>query len=381
MEAEACCTTDIRKAESHCVEHACSIQQAHAEDMQLLEKEAMEVEGRDCLSFLATCGIALQTCPPEAHGVLMGPLQLLTGNMSQATLLNIPPLVPPLGKNLPLWFPILHLQQHLGPPQGSNNDTLCLTRWSPHHGQEMKSWGLEELPCLRWKDETPFNKSLKGSWWEAFAKGSDLLWQAREDYFKTNHPHFDQVTSHDLSDVFWDMILHVSLLDSQIYKIQEAWTGWDDLQYANDALKTSPKGLYFFHPVSPLELAKVMGLTGIHNPEALCCFAGVTFYPWCGKEGQNEGTIVNHLWTMHYKLGLVCKKCLCCTSITSEGTCHHGQSCKQPQEEDRGLDDTSSSVYPTLTIPVEMAAVGELPDNPSYLTGMHINFLVISTIH
>ena len=47
--------------------------------------------------------------------------------------------------------------------------------------------------------------------------------------------------------------------------------------------------------MSSLELPKVMGLVGIHNPDALCHFAGVTFCPWCGKQGLNEGTIVNHL--------------------------------------------------------------------------------------
>ena len=81
---------------------------------------------------------------------------------------------------------------------------------------------------------------------------------------------------------------------------------WEDLQYANDTLKTLPKSLLFFCPVSPKELPKVMGLTGVHNPDALHYFAGVTFCPWCRKEGQNEGTIVNHLETTHYELGLIC---------------------------------------------------------------------------
>ena len=48
---------------------------------------------------------------------------------------------------------------------------------------------------------------------------------------------------------------------------------------------------------------------GIHDTDALCCFNGMTHCPWCGKEGQNEGTIINHLWTVHYRLGLVCKNC------------------------------------------------------------------------
>ena len=51
-----------------------------------------------------------------------------------------------------------------------------------------------------------------------------------------------------------------------------------------------------------------MGLMEIHDPDALCCFSGVTHCPWCGKEGQNEGTVVNHLQTVHHRLGLVCDR-------------------------------------------------------------------------
>ena len=97
-EAEAHCTTNIRKA-SHCMEKICSIQQLHAEDMQHLETDTIEEEERDLLSFLATCGVALQACPLEACGVLMSPLQLLTGNILLATLLNIPPRCTSPGKN------------------------------------------------------------------------------------------------------------------------------------------------------------------------------------------------------------------------------------------------------------------------------------------
>ena len=50
-----------------------------------------------------------------------------------------------------------------------------------------------------------------------------------------------------------------------------------------------------------------MGLKGIHDPEALQHFSGYTYCPWCGKSGQNEWTIMNHLRTTHYKLGLICQ--------------------------------------------------------------------------
>ena len=99
------------------------------------------------------------------------------------------------------------------------------------------------------------------------------------------------------------MIETAGLLDSAIYEIQEAWTGQKELQHADYALRTLPKGLGFFHVVSPLESPKVMGLMSIHHPKALCHFQGVTQCPWCGKEGKNEGNIVNHLRTVHYELG------------------------------------------------------------------------------
>ena len=89
---------------------------------------------------------------------------------------------------------------------------------------------------------------------------------------KTTHPSFDCKTSCDLTGVFQDMIASTSLLGSQIYKVQEIWTGQDELQYANDELKPLPRGLQFFHPVSPSESPKVMVLVGVYNPEALCHF-------------------------------------------------------------------------------------------------------------
>ena len=113
----------------------------------------------------------------------------------------------------------------------------------------------------------PFTKSLKGSQQEAFTKDSELVQKAKEDYFKTNFPHFNHEILHDLSGVFQDRIAYANLLGSQIYEIHEVRMGLEDLQYANNALKTLPKGLWFFQPVPHMESPKVMGLTGVQNAE------------------------------------------------------------------------------------------------------------------
>ena len=164
----------------------------------------------------------------------------------------------------------------------------------------------------------------------------------REEYFRRHCPNFSNENTHDLSDVFWCMIKTTDLLGSTIYEIKEAWTGPDELWQANYRLRTLPKGLKFIRVVSPLESPKVMGLMDIHDLDALCCFNRVTHSPWCRKEGQNEGTIINHLQTVHYRLGLVCKKCFGCLSTSSEAICHHGQKDRQPSGE--GGPNKSSSL-------------------------------------
>ena len=103
-----------------------------------------------------------------------------------------------------------------------------------------------------------------------------------------------------------------------IYKIQLSWTDPEELKQANNALQSLPKGLRFLSVVPTTESPKVMGLMGIHDPDALQHYAGYTYCPWCGKEGQNEGTVVNHLRTTHYRLGLVCDQCFGCPTVTSD---------------------------------------------------------------
>ena len=51
---------------------------------------------------------------------------------------------------------------------------------------------------------------------------------------------------------------------------------------------------------------------------------GYTHCPWCGKSGQNEGTIINHLRTTHYKLGLICDQCFGCPTMMSDTLHRHG---------------------------------------------------------
>ena len=147
--------------------------------------------------------------------------------------------------------------------------------------------------------------------------------EAREEYFRRHSLNFNDENSHDFTGIFRCMMETAGLLGSAIYEIKDIWTGPDELWQANYMLRALLKGLKFLRVVSPSESPKVMGLMDRHNPDALCHFNGLTHCPWCGKVGQNEGTIINHLRTTHYKLGLICKKCFSCPSSMLEAICHH----------------------------------------------------------
>ena len=160
--------------------------------------------------------------------------------------------------------------------------------------------------------------SLQPSRADAFCQDSELMKEAREHYFATHPWDWAHDNMADLSDVFRELAQGAGLLGKSIHEIQVSWSGPPHLRHANFVLRSLPKGLKFLRAVSTKESPKVMGLEGIHDPDAVWHFTRYTCCPWCGKDGQSEGTIMNYLRTIHYKLGLVCDQCYYCPTVTSE---------------------------------------------------------------
>ena len=156
------------------------------------------------------------------------------------------------------------------------------TSWQDHVQGD-----LRRAPSSKQQEIPPWYKVLKQSHSEAFSWDTSLVRETRKEYFKRHSPNFTTDGMHDLSEVFRHMAETTGLLGLGIYEIQEVWKGPDKLQQADYALRSLPKGLKFLQAVHPLESPKVMGLVGIHVPDTLCCFSGLTHCPWCGKEGQN----------------------------------------------------------------------------------------------
>ena len=159
---------------------------------------------------------------------------------------------------------------------------------------------------------------------DTFSRDSNSIKEARARYFITHSWNWDHGNTEDLSDIFKEPAQEAGLLGESIFKIQWSWKGPEHLQWANYVFQSQPKGLKFLRAVSTKESPKEMGLKGIHDPEALWCFSRYTYCPWCGKSGQNEGTIVNNLRTTHYKLGLICDRCFGCPTMMSDTLCRHG---------------------------------------------------------
>ena len=116
-EVESHCVAEIRQAESYSMAQAHSIKQSHLEGMQHLEVAALEEEGRDCLSFLSVCRVALQAClqMPLGHSCTLSICSQGTCPWPLSSPLPIRHLLP--GRILLLYLPWWHLH----PPQGLNN--------------------------------------------------------------------------------------------------------------------------------------------------------------------------------------------------------------------------------------------------------------------
>ena len=176
----------------------------------------------------------------------------------------------------------------------------------------------EDLPCSKREKASNWFSSLKPSRADAFCQDSGPIREARECYFTTHLWDWVQSNTDNLSDIFRELAQSTGLLDKSIFKLQWSWDGLDHLKHGNYILRSLSKGLKFLRMVSTKESPKIMGLKGIHDPDALRHFTGYTYWLWCGKDGQNEGIIINHLRTVHYKLGLICDQCFGCPAVTSD---------------------------------------------------------------
>ena len=143
---------------------------------------------------------------------------------------------------------------------------------------------LMEHSHHRWKEGSPAAKALKEPCWEAFSKELEVVKVARQAHYKFHQPNFEQEGLYDLSSTLQQLVTSTNLLVTKIHEVQGHWSGWQELRATNKAAKASQRDIHCW---------KLWGWRGCIPPEALYGWSGLSFCPWCGKEGQKKGTVVN----------------------------------------------------------------------------------------
>ena len=299
----------------------------HVKHMHELEKQALREENKSHPDFLSACQAilhhALQPLKENlstSYHVLLGrlPSSLQSAPFTRTPQAVEQPSAAASPRPEPKWSPWPKRQHPLPDPWGST------------YMDETSSKASQEGPSSSKRETPDWFTSLKPSCADAFSHDSDPMKEARLCYFATQPCDWIHDSTDDISDIFRELAEGAGLLGKSIHEIQLSWDGPEELKHANYALRSLPKGLRFLRAVLTTESPKVMGLKGIHDPDALWHFAGYTYCPWCGKEGQNEGTVVNHLWTTHYRLGLVCDQCFGCPTVMLDTLHWHGcHSCQK----------------------------------------------------
>ena len=305
--------------------HECTaLCQMHAECVRDLEAQAIRAENQSCQDFLLAHQMLLHRASCSVKEESYSSYSLLLGPYS------------PFLQHIP-FTPASQAKVNPFSAASTATSVKPKTRWSSlpkrwHSSEDIQEdmSGDEDFPPVSQEEcSNPkrgkmanWQTSMKSSHSDAFCWDSNLIKEARACYFDTHPWDWTQRNMNDLSNIFRGLAQSAGLLDECIFEIQDSWKGPDHLKCTNYVLLDLPKGLKFLRAVSAKESPKIMGLKGIHNPEALWHFTGYTFCPWCGKDGQNKETVINHLRTDHYKLGVVCNLCFSCPK-TSADTLHH----------------------------------------------------------
>ena len=151
-------------------------------------------------------------------------------------------------------------------------------------------------------------KPLKENHQEAFSKESERVRVARQDYYKTHQPNYEHEGSYYLSSTFRNMATSATHMGSEIHKVWEVWTSQKDLRADHHVAKTSPRTFVSLGSCHPPNHPRSWAW-GDPFPKPLWRQGELSFCLWCRK-GQNDGLVVNDLWTSHYHLGLICNHCM-----------------------------------------------------------------------
>ena len=279
QESEVAYSEALGKAAAKKSHECAALCQMHAEHMRDLEAQAIRAENQSCQDFLLAHQMLLHRASHSVKEESYSSYSLLLGPYS------------PFLQHVP-FTPASQAKVNPSLAASTATSVKPKTRWSSppkrwHSSKDVQvdTSGDEDFPPVSQEERSNpkqgkmanWQTSMKSSHSDAFWQDSDLIKEARACFFDTHPWDWTQRNTNDLSDIFRGLAKSASLLDECILEIQDSWKGPDHLKPANYILLDLPKGLKFLRVVSAKESPKIMGLKGIHNPEALWHFAGYTF--------------------------------------------------------------------------------------------------------
>ena len=202
--------------------------------MQDLEEQVIQEESRGQADFLSACQATLYTSPPELKSTLAASYHILLGQTPPSPHSSYHRGLPQW-KNSPIqpFLPCQCLSSLLGPKDGtlSQIPVECMPL-----GRTTLKATLGGPPTSKWQEILPWDRALKLSHTEAYGQDSDLVKEARREFFSKHSYNFIMEGTHDLSEIFKQMATSTELLGTSIYEIQASWMGPDELKEANYCL-------------------------------------------------------------------------------------------------------------------------------------------------
>ena len=258
QEAKATCSKIICEAEAQKISQATRLHKEHGKYMQDIEEQAIKEESKSHDDFLIACQAVLYSSPPLLKSVLAALYHLL--------LRQTPP------------SPPLVSQQRTSPTEEQLTTTIPPTmapKQSPKPKRQHPSPDpMESMPVggatpkatsggppSPKRQEIPhWFRTLKPNCAEAFSQDSNMVREARREYFSKHSFHFTSDSTHDLSRTFKHLAIKAGLLGTSIYEMQSPRAGPEELKQVNYILISLPKELKLLQAVPSQNLLRSWGL-------------------------------------------------------------------------------------------------------------------------
>ena len=231
QETKATCFKAISEVKAQRASQTESFKREHGNIMRDLEEWVIWEESRRQADFLSACQVTLYTSPPELKSALATSYHILLG--------QTPP-SPPL--TLLQWTsPAKEQLTSATPPTPVPKQSPRPKRWHPSPdpvestplARTTPKVTLGRPPSSKRQKVPPWLRALKPSCTKAFSWNSDLVREARREFFWKHSYNFTTDSTCNLSEIFRQMAMSADLLDTSIHVIQASWTGPNELKQAN----------------------------------------------------------------------------------------------------------------------------------------------------